>query len=217
MTKKMLTFLFFVILYSYVRTAVVQKITHSEGYSWKDYHNRLPSDAFTAENDMDSTPMYIDKKTLRYFAQTFHNILIRLKPTFLNLQRRMIILLVDTRRITRFLLVEGGPIVLHTTNDEKSVWLQIFQVHMFSPLSVDSATITNVILNPPEVTNELYYTDVYYWRDFDNHILFDAFSAGIDKGMLPIYFGQVLNKDNLLPGELDIRDEFYYNYRSQVA
>ncbi|KAF5293686.1 hypothetical protein FQA39_LY03171 [Lamprigera yunnana] len=239
-------------------------VSDQPGYYWRDYHNRFPSDAFIAGNDIDGTPMYIAQVLYRDMLipgkigknqsyvefeygtkklTTSENIKILCTnfPEFFNW--------IDTSTyqfltnedyivggyekdykvyigrgihngrwlIGKVIVIDlGVPIVFYTTDGEQSIMLKIFQVLRFSPISVDRAAITNVISNPPEVTNELYYTDAYYWRYYDNHIPFDAFSVGDDKDMLPTYIGQVLHKDSLFPGKLNIEEkEVTYEHASK--
>ncbi|KAF2904657.1 hypothetical protein ILUMI_01512 [Ignelater luminosus] len=58
------------------------------------------------------------------------------------------------------------------------------------------------------------FVEDYCWRDYDGVIPSDAFKAGIDRDGKPIYIGQVLFEDKLIPGKIhhdsnDIHIEFH--------
>ncbi|KAF2901241.1 hypothetical protein ILUMI_04945 [Ignelater luminosus] len=46
------------------------------------------------------------------------------------------------------------------------------------------------------------FVEDYCWRDYDGVIPSDAFKAGIDRDAKPIYIGQVLFGDKLIPGKI---------------
>ena len=52
--------------------------------------------------------------------------------------------------------------------------------------------------------------DGYYWRIFNGQIPSDALIAGKDKDGLPIYIGQVLYNDKLLPAKIYTNDRLAY-------
>lgn len=50
----------------------------------------------------------------------------------------------------------------------------------------------------------------YYWRDYRGVLPKDAFRAGIDELGRPIYFGQVLFEEKLIPGKIYENDPNVY-------
>ncbi|KAF2904662.1 hypothetical protein ILUMI_01517 [Ignelater luminosus] len=61
------------------------------------------------------------------------------------------------------------------------------------------------------------FIEDYCWRDYNGIAPFDAFKAGIDRDGKPIYIGQVLFQNKLIPGKIHenanaIHIEFYRAY-----
>ncbi|KAF2880239.1 hypothetical protein ILUMI_25933 [Ignelater luminosus] len=57
------------------------------------------------------------------------------------------------------------------------------------------------------------FEEDYCWRDYDGVIPSDAFKAGLDKNQRPIYIGQVLYQNKLVPGSIyENKNEIHFEF-----
>lgn len=58
----------------------------------------------------------------------------------------------------------------------------------------------------------------YCWRDYDGVTPSDAFKAGFDKNQKPVYIGQVLYNNKLVPGNIyENINEIHFEFGSAYA